>query len=157
MGSYLLDLGNSNDGPIGMVLRVNAGSKAEAVEVARKALRLVAGDCGHIALCVPTEIRDEVEYINLYLNPNVITEKDISDDDTEETIAVPGPIDWSALAQQKRWLLSHAQDSQEAAGLVDLLDAIQDAAVDDAGVPEAIVFPDERKENHGNLCRNNGL
>ena len=36
MGSYLLDLGNSNDGPIGMVLRVNAGSKAEAVEVARR-------------------------------------------------------------------------------------------------------------------------
>ena len=54
MGSYLLDLGNSNDGPIGMVLRVNAGSKAEAVGVARKALRLVAGDCGHIALCVPS-------------------------------------------------------------------------------------------------------
>ena len=99
MGSYLLDLGNSNDGPIGMVLRVNACTKAEAVEVARKALRLVAGDCGHIALCVPTEIRDEVEYINLYLNPNVITEKDVSDDDTEETIAVPGPIDWSALAR----------------------------------------------------------
>ena len=93
---------------------------------------------------MPAEIRDEVEYINLYLNPNAITEKDVSDDDTEETITVPGPIDWSALAQQKRWLLS--QDSQDAAGLVDLLDAIQDAAVDDAGVPEAIVFPDERKE-----------
>ena len=57
MGSFLLDLGNSNDGPIGMVLRVKAGTKAEAVGVARKALRLVAGDCGHIALCVPTEIR----------------------------------------------------------------------------------------------------
>ncbi len=155
MGSYLLDLGNSNDGPIGMVLRVKAGAKAKAVEVARKALRLVAGDCGHIALCVPAEIKDEVEYINLYLNSNVITAKDISDDDTEETISFPGPIDWLALAQQKRWLLN--QDSQEATGLVELLDAIQDAAVDDAGVPEAIVFPDERKENHGNLCRNNGL
>ena len=53
MGSFLLDLGNSNDGPIGMVLRVNADSKAEAVEVARKTLTLVAGDCGHIAVNVP--------------------------------------------------------------------------------------------------------
>ena len=36
MGSYLFDLGNSNDGPIGMVLRVNATTRAEAVDIACK-------------------------------------------------------------------------------------------------------------------------
>jgi len=39
MGSYLIDLGNSNDGPIGLVLRVKAGSKAEVVEVAARRQR----------------------------------------------------------------------------------------------------------------------
>ena len=74
MGSYLIDLGNSNDGPIGIVLRVNASTKADAVEVARRALNLVTGDCNEVALRVPAEIKDEVEYIHFYLNPNVITE-----------------------------------------------------------------------------------
>jgi hypothetical protein len=45
------------------------------------------------------------------------------------------------LALQKRWLLEHAGAAEEAAGLVELLDTIQDAAVDQAGVPEATVFP----------------
>ena len=30
MGSYLIDLGNSNDGPIGMVLRVNASDQGRS-------------------------------------------------------------------------------------------------------------------------------
>ena len=70
---------------------------------------------------------------------------------TLPNLLVPGPIDWAALARQKRWLLSHAQTSEEAAGLVHLLDAIQDAAVDGAGIPEAIVFPtlDESEEIDG--------
>jgi hypothetical protein len=84
MGSYLIDLGTSNDGPIGMVLRVKARTKAEAVEVARRALRVIAGDLGEVVLRVPTEIKDEVEYVNVYLNPNVITEKDVYDDESYE-------------------------------------------------------------------------
>jgi hypothetical protein len=143
MSSYLIDLGNSNDGPIGMVLRVNAADKAEAVEVARRAIKLVADACGQVSLRVPTEMKETVDYISVYLNPNVVTEQDVGDDDSEETISFPGPMDWTALARQKRWLLKHALDSQEAAGLVDLLDTIQDAAVDDAGMPEAIVFPND--------------
>ena len=86
MGSYLIDLGNSNDGPIGMVLRVNAAAKAESVEVARQALSLVTGDCGEVALRVPTEIKDEVEYISIYLNPSVITEMDVGDDDSIQEV-----------------------------------------------------------------------
>jgi hypothetical protein len=58
-----------------------------------------------------------------------------------DSFVVPGRIDWALLARQKRWLLEHARASEEAAGLVELLDTIQDAAVDTAGVPEATVFP----------------
>ena len=83
-GQYLIDLGNSGHGPIGMVLRVNAASKADAVEVARQTLRLVSGDLGDVALRVPTEVKDAVEYVNVYLNPSVITEKDVVDDESHE-------------------------------------------------------------------------
>jgi hypothetical protein len=55
---------------------------------------------------------------------------------------VPGPIDWAALARQKQWLLSLAGTCAEAAGLVPLLDALQDAAVRHAGVPAAVVVPE---------------
>lgn len=61
---------------------------------------------------------------------------------SERFMFVPGQIDWSALARQKQWLLQHAAGSEEAAGLLHLLDAIQDAAVDRAGIPEKIVFPE---------------
>jgi hypothetical protein len=46
------------------------------------------------------------------------------------------------LARQKRWLLEHNGASEEAADLVELLDTIQDAAVDQAGVPEDTIFPE---------------
>ena len=60
---------------------------------------------------------------------------------TSAVFVVPGRIDWAALAAQKRWLLQHAETCAQAAGLVHMLDAIQDAAVDLAGVPEDVVFP----------------
>ena len=54
MASFLIDLGNSNDGPIGMVLRVNAADETEAVEIARKSLRFVAGDSVRLPFpCLP--------------------------------------------------------------------------------------------------------
>jgi hypothetical protein len=59
----------------------------------------------------------------------------------QQTFLVPALIDWTLLAPQKRWLLERSNTSDEAAGLLHLLDAIQDAAVDLAGVPEAAVFP----------------
>jgi hypothetical protein len=80
MGSYLIDLGNSNDGPVGMVLRVNAMAKSDAVEVARQALKLVTGDLGEVIIRVPTEMKDAVEYIHFYVNPNAITESDVWED-----------------------------------------------------------------------------
>jgi hypothetical protein len=59
------------------------------------------------------------------------------------SFVVFGRIDWALLARQKRSLLEHARASEEAAGLVELLDTFQDAAVAQAGVPEATVFPEQ--------------
>jgi hypothetical protein len=83
--SYLIDLGNSNAGPIGMVLRVNATSKSEAIGIARKTLDLAAGDCGQIAVPVPDEFVGVVDYVNIYVNPANITEADVDDETEEET------------------------------------------------------------------------
>ena len=81
--SYMFDLGDSNKGPIGMVLRVKATDKDDAVQIARAALRSALGECGQITLQVPDEFKDQVEYINLYLNPDNITEADIFEEETE--------------------------------------------------------------------------
>ena len=72
---------------------------------------------------------------------------------TTSWLLVPGPVDWAGVARQKRWLLCHTETSEEATGLVHLLDALQDAAVDRAGIPEAIVFPtfDPGENDHGNF------
>jgi hypothetical protein len=82
--SYLIDLGNSTDGPIGMVLRVKETSKAKAVKIARAALAMAIGDCDQIEVAVPDQFRDAVEYINVYVNPDQITKADSSDGKTEE-------------------------------------------------------------------------
>lgn len=58
-----------------------------------------------------------------------------------EYFLVPQSVDWLALARQKQWLLRQEGASEEAAGLIQLLDAIQDAAVDRLGLPETTVFP----------------
>ena len=84
--SYLFDLGDSNDGPIGMVLRVLATDEDQAVQIARKALRLAVGECGQITVQVPDEFKDEVEYIALYINPDNVTKRDISEAETEATL-----------------------------------------------------------------------
>jgi hypothetical protein len=82
--SYLIDLGNSNAGPIGMVLRVNATSKREAIDIARKILDLAAGDCGQIAVPVPDEFVGVVDYVNIYVNPANISDADVDDDIEKE-------------------------------------------------------------------------
>jgi hypothetical protein len=83
--SYLFDLGDSNDGPIGMVLRVLATNQNQAVQIARKALRLAIGECGQITVQVPDQFMDDVEYIALYVNPDNVTKRDISEEETEAT------------------------------------------------------------------------
>jgi uncharacterized protein (DUF58 family) len=50
-------------------------------------------------------------------------------------------IDWGLLAKQKEWLVRQSETSEEAAGLVELLDWLQDVAVDEYGMSEETVFP----------------
>lgn len=47
-------------------------------------------------------------------------------------------INWRLLAEQKEWLLNDGSD--EAIGLINLIDAIQDYAADELGIDENIVF-----------------
>jgi hypothetical protein len=48
--------------------------------------------------------------------------------------------DWRLFARQKAWLERQTRTSEEAAGLLDFLDAVQDAAVADYGLAEEKVF-----------------
>jgi len=57
-------------------------------------------------------------------------------------LVIPCTIDWSLLARQKQWLITQASVSEEAAGLINLLDVIQDEAVKRGGISAGIVFPD---------------
>jgi hypothetical protein len=55
-------------------------------------------------------------------------------------------IDWRLLRQQKEWLMNHSK-SVEATGLLHLIDAIQDEAVDQFGFTEREVFGRVEEEN----------
>lgn len=48
-------------------------------------------------------------------------------------------IDWGLLREQKDWLLNQ-HISDEAVGLLELIDNLQDYAVDELGIDENIVF-----------------
>jgi len=71
-------------GPIGLAMRVTASSRPEAVGIARNALRSASGDCGHIEINVPDEAKDCVQYVTVFVNPDAITEADISEEDPED-------------------------------------------------------------------------
>jgi hypothetical protein len=81
--SYKFDVGNSNKGPIGMVIRVWAYNKKEAVEIANKCLQandtVKVYERGHVF----TPTAGEVEYCNVYLAPN-LTIRLIDPRETEE-------------------------------------------------------------------------
>lgn len=47
-------------------------------------------------------------------------------------------IDWALLRKQKSWLLQ--QNSEEAQGLLALVDAVQDYAVDEMFIDQSMVF-----------------
>ena len=74
--SYLFDLGDSNDGPVGCCARVTATSKEEALEILKENL--------------PQEVRvnrltddGRIDYVMVYLTADNISVADISDGDTE--------------------------------------------------------------------------
>lgn len=72
--SYLFDLGNSYVGPIGLVVRVTASSKSEAVSIARDALRSASGLGGQIEIRLPAESRTNVDYVTVFVNPDKVTD-----------------------------------------------------------------------------------
>lgn len=49
-------------------------------------------------------------------------------------------IDWALLRRQKSWLLQQDSDCAEAQGLLALVDAVQDYAVDEMFIDESDVF-----------------
>lgn len=81
--SYMFDLGDSTTGPIGMVLRVQATDRDQAVSIAREALLLSADSFGQIRVAVPDAVQDAVENICIYLNPDSITESEIYEEEME--------------------------------------------------------------------------
>lgn len=56
-----------------------------------------------------------------------------------------GKIDWDMLRQQKSWLLT--QDNKHAEGIVNLIDRIQDEAVDNGDASKIEVFGVYPEEN----------
>lgn len=79
MMSYLFDFGDSNTGPIGACIRVQAKDRAEAVAKVKNLL----GEYVDIARMLQPE-DDCVEYANVYFNPDAVTENDISDEEEVE-------------------------------------------------------------------------
>lgn len=57
-------------------------------------------------------------------------------------------IDWNMLWGQKQWLIN--QGTEEADGLICLLDDLQDMAVETYGHKENKVFPWKEEDNDGN-------
>ena len=75
--TFLIDLGDSNDGPVGMVVCLRATTKTEAVSLAKKAIELAVGDCDEIEVLLPHAFKGIVEYINVYVNADKISSKDV--------------------------------------------------------------------------------
>lgn len=70
MRSYHFSLGNSSEGPIGYCARVQANSKAEAVE---KLQLFIDG----IYEVIEERPADDIEYLGIYLNGDAISTNDI--------------------------------------------------------------------------------
>ena len=73
--SYHFDIGNSNEGPIGMCARVLAKTEEEAVEILRDAI----GEYAEIRTG-----RSDIEYIHVYFNGEAIDENHIDFYDEDE-------------------------------------------------------------------------
>ncbi len=80
MKSYHFDVGNSTAGAIGLCARVTATSKAAAVHILRDNL---PEEIEAVSFC---EEPGKIEYLNIYINPEMVTIKniDIVDDPDDE-------------------------------------------------------------------------
>ena len=76
---FKFDVGNSNTGPLGMVIRVYGTTKKEAVEKANAFLNSV-GELGYPEGQIPRD--SGVDYLTVYFGPN-LTVRYIDDSETE--------------------------------------------------------------------------
>lgn len=76
--SFHFDAGDSTKGPIGLCARVLATSKEEAVQILKAAMP----DEVELKTFCTEETKPRVEYLNVYINQNAFSAKDI--DDVEE-------------------------------------------------------------------------
>lgn len=77
MKSFHFDVGNSNDGPIGMCARVQAETPEQALELLKAYL--------------PEEVEVDgntpgVEYVRVYINDANITVKDVTETEADDDI-----------------------------------------------------------------------
>lgn len=82
MPSYHFDVGDSNDGPIGLCIRVDAASREEAEEIIHS-LPMEVPLKGAFAMDT------RIEYATVYINTGRITQSDIDeedDDDADRTV-----------------------------------------------------------------------
>jgi len=83
--SFMFDLGNTSTGPVGMVVRVQARTKKEALKIIKDKLWEGLDDSQGIDL----EISDpRIEYARIYVDPDNITLADICDGETENVESV---------------------------------------------------------------------
>lgn len=83
MNSYHFDVGNSSTGPIGLCARVKAETKAEALAILKEALP-------ELQEVIVDDVEDDrIEYINVYINSDAITEADSADDMTDQDPETP--------------------------------------------------------------------
>lgn len=67
MKSFHFSLGNSSDGPVGFCARVKASSKQAAIDRLKRALPV------ELDVRVDSENDEDVEYVQVYFNPEAIT------------------------------------------------------------------------------------
>lgn len=79
MPLYHFDIGNSSDSVIGMCAAIDAPDEKEAVGRLRNLLERLVGDCDELSLWSQGD-----NYVNIYLNPDKITELSIDDIDGEQ-------------------------------------------------------------------------
>lgn len=78
MKSFHFELGNSSDGPVGFCARIKAEDEEEAVAILRDAIEELNRE-----LASPTDLGDNVEYLEVYFNPAKITVADIDEENEE--------------------------------------------------------------------------
>jgi hypothetical protein len=80
MPKYVISAGDSTHGPVGLVLRLTADSRAAALSLAQEALWGAIGECQEVEVPVPAEYAGILAYMNLYVSPDNLTLADVEED-----------------------------------------------------------------------------